>query len=77
MYVRLPGIITFSAFAWCAWISGVRDIAPTWVAIAQVLLNSFNGIYFADRVVANTAVAEYKASLRTHKSGHNAIAETA
>ena len=56
MWVRLPGIVSFIPFAWVAHLSG-RSHVPGTVLALQAALNAVNGIYFADRVVANCALS--------------------
>ena len=56
MWMRLPGIISFIPFAWCCHVTG-RSHVPGAVLALQAGLNAVNGIYFADRVVANCALS--------------------
>tara|TARA_B100000780_G_C21010843_1_gene404787 strand:- start:147 stop:836 length:690 start_codon:yes stop_codon:yes gene_type:complete len=59
MWIRLPGILFFVPLAYSAYVEG-RTSVPLPVLSMQGALNFTNAIYFADRVVANTAVAVYK-----------------
>ena len=60
MWVRVPGILSFAPLAYACWSEG-RALVPGWLLVVQALLNGFNAIYFADRVVANCALAVEKA----------------
>lgn len=55
MWIRLPGIVAFVPFSYVIHMAG-RSSVPAYLLVMQSLLNSFNAIYFADRVVANHAV---------------------
>ena len=55
MWIRLPGIVAFVPFAYCCYAAG-RSRVSGHLLVVQSLLNCVNGIYFADRVVANEAV---------------------
>jgi broad specificity phosphatase PhoE len=59
MWVRCPGIVTFLPFAFTAMMEG-RTSVPYPILAAQGILNFINGVYFADRVTANAAVAIFK-----------------
>ena len=54
MWIRLPGIVAFVPFAYVCHVVG-RTSVPGYLLVAQSLLNTFNAVYFADRVVANHA----------------------
>ena len=70
MWVRLPGIVSFVPFAFVCYQEG-RASVHGGLMIAQSLLNCFNGIYFADRVVANHAVfAERSKTEAKAANGH-------
>jgi hypothetical protein len=54
MWIRLPGIVSFVPFAYVCHMAG-RTSVSGYLLVLQSLLNMFNGVYFADRVVANHA----------------------
>lgn len=56
MWLRLPGIISFAPLAFVCWRVG-RIQVPGALLVLQAILNAFNAIYFADRVVANCALS--------------------
>ena len=59
MWIRLPGILSFVPFAYCCYAVGRTSVGPGLLTL-QAVLNSFNAIYFADRVVANAATHALK-----------------
>ena len=59
MWVRLPGIVTFLPLSYVCWSTGDCHV-PGSILVIQSLLNLINGVYFADRVVSNSALAESK-----------------
>mgnify|MGYP001280656203 CR=1 FL=1 len=67
MWIRCPGIISFLPFCYTAVLEG-RTSVPFSVLAVQGLLNFINGIYFADRVAGNAAVAEYKAAEKQQRT---------
>ena len=60
MWIRLPGIVTFLPLSYVCWAAGPATYVPWPILCIQSLLNLLNGVYFADRVVANAAVVEFK-----------------
>ena len=58
MWIRAPGIICFIPFAWTCFVYGKSSV-PIHILSIQAILNVANGLYFADRVTANHAVADW------------------
>ena len=74
MYIRAPGIISFVSFAYCSLRAGLTSV-PTYALVAQGILNGMNGLYFADRVVANTAIVDWCSSNNIDKGESEAFAK--
>jgi hypothetical protein len=66
MWVRLPGIVSFLPLSYVCWSTGACYV-PWPILCVQSLLNLVNGVYFADRVVANAAVVEFKLIMEAKK----------
>eukprot|EP00944_MAST-04C_sp_MAST-4C-sp1_P008088 g8088.t1 len=58
MWVRAPGIVMFVPFAWTCYVYGKTEV-PLYILAIQGILNVANGLYFADRVVANHAIVKW------------------
>lgn len=69
VWIRAPGILAFPPIAYCCWASG-RYHAPGWLLVVQSLLNGFNALYFADRVVANAAVSRDRLERAASEKAH-------
>ena len=67
MWIRCPGIVSFLPFAYTAMLES-RTSVPFPILVAQGALNLINGVYFADRVSGNAAVAEYKAAEKQQRT---------
>jgi hypothetical protein len=66
VWIRAPGVIAWGPFGYVCWASGKTSM-PDAVLFINASLNIFNGLYFADRVVANEAVSSWCAKHRVDK----------
>lgn len=53
IWLRIPGLVTVGAFAWCCLLHGMSDRLPTAVLVVSILLSLANGLYYGEQVIGS------------------------